>query len=722
MKVRKVRRAGGSSARVCDCCVDHGYVKVARGSLPDVDLDFAADRRQEVKQHLEERYNKGGAQRVFAAGTFTTIKLRTAITDIGRIHRLPIATVKYITKIIDPEMSWTDVMKLAVKDKRIREFIEKNPEVFEEMIPILKQPRAAGIHPSAFIIIPERVKGEKVDCFDLLPIRKMGDQLVSEISGYDIDEIGILKNDVLGIQELTRLSSMLDMIESVYGVRYTILQIASQYLNDPKVFEVLRGGNTQGVFQMSSKGMTKLLKRVKPTDIEDLIAVEALFRPATLSVGAADAYADYKNGVREPEYLWGTQEILRHEYGLFVYQESVALVARKVGGLSLGDGVNLVKAISKKKAEKVHKFKSKFLEGAEKNGCPKEAAQKIWDTIEASSSYLFNRSHATAYGLTAYVGAWLKTHYPTPFYTVVLRDQEKEKIPDLIQEMRSIGDTEVVQPDVNVSGADFVPDYKENKIYWSLGRIKNLGVKAVDYIVKEREFMGEFVSLEDFISRVFRARLKKGRKVADTEGGSNEERCPVNTQHVRHLILAGAFDKVENIGSVTERWGLLQKASDILGFPISEKSFPLDLVDKHYFWSRMQIEISSFGSVDYRRICDNEEKPEAVKRVRYTGLDELSDMFISIEKGLFCCTITGVTERSYTDSKTGEDKMYGKIDLQQNIDTNNMVIWDDVWSEHRREFLKAVGRMVVCVARIRWSDYDEKNTLQLGKSSYYKII
>ena len=326
MKIRTITRCKQSSMAM-DAYSDSGYIKAHHGSLPDIDSDFAADRRGDVKEYLEQRYNQNNLQRVFSAGTFTTVKIKSAIKDVARTHKIPMGTTNYLTAILEDGMTWTDLMKLAVTDKRIREFINKYPDVFEEILPLMGQARSAGIHASALIITPEYVKDEVVNCYDLLPIRKMGDLLVSEISGYDVDAIGILKNDVLGIQELTRLSDMLTLIEKEYGVRYTILQIVSQYLEDKKAFELLQQGHTQGVFQMSGQGITRFIKQLKPDCVKDLIASVALFRPGTLESGAAQGYVDAKNNLIEPEYLYGTYDILKDTYGFIVYQEQVANIA-----------------------------------------------------------------------------------------------------------------------------------------------------------------------------------------------------------------------------------------------------------------------------------------------------------------------------------------------------------------------------------------------------------
>ena len=707
-----------------DAYSDSGYIKAHHGSLPDIDSDFAADRRGDVKEYLEQRYNQNNLQRVFSAGTFTTVKIKSAIKDVARTHKIPMGTTNYLTAILEDEMTWTDLMKLAVTDKRIREFINKYPDVFEEILPLMGQARSAGIHASALIITPEYVKDEVVNCYDLLPIRKMGDLLVSEISGYDVDAIGILKNDVLGIQELTRLSDMLTLIEKEYGVRYTILQIVSQYLEDKKAFELLQQGHTQGVFQMSGQGITRFIKQLKPDCVKDLIASVALFRPGTLESGAAQGYVDAKNNLIEPEYLYGTYDILKDTYGFIVYQEQVANIARKIGGLSLGDGVNLVKALSKKKLEKVRKFKEKFFIGAEKNHCPKEAADAIWDTTESAAKYLFNKSHATAYGLTAYVGAWLKAHYPMPFYTVILRDCDDDKLPILMNEMKAVGGATIVQPDINVSGLNFTPDYKNNKIYWSLTRIKWVGSKAVEYIVKERTRYGDFVNLEEFIRRIFRQKFVKFKNWDDPADGTqwDLEKNPVNARVVRNLIYAGAFDNCDHLSTICDRYKLLQQAAEMLGFYISEKEVPEGMENKHYFWSQQQITLAGVGSVDYRRIWNTLDKPNSAKAYRFLDFDNLNDIYLKIKKAAIVGTIIEVHDKTYKSRQDNQTKHFGKITLQQNTNTAEMVLWDAAWEENKHLFVKREGAIIAAVVNIKWSDYNERNELQVNKGAFVTDI
>lgn len=719
MKIVNIKHVNGKKAIVRDSYVGDGYVKAKHGSLPDVDLDFQADRRPEIKTYLEQRYNKAGMQRVFSAGTFTTIKIKTAIKDICRVHRVSVGTANYITSIVEKDnMTWTDFMRLAAKDKRVRDFVEKNPEVFEEIVPLMEQTRSAGIHASAVIVTPEYVKNKKVDCFDLLPIRKMDGMLVSELSGYDADALGILKNDVLAIQELTRLSDMLHLIKSYYKSDYTTLDIVINHANDPKVLKTISEGNTQGVFQMSGDGITRFIRRMQPEDIKDLIALVALFRPGPLDTGAADMYCDVKNLGVEPEYLWGTYDILKDTYGQIVYQEQIAQLAQKIGGLSLGDGVNLVKAISKKKIEKVNKFKDKFFEGAKVNGCPNEAAKEIWDSAEKFASYAFNSAHATAYGLTAYVGAWIKTYYPMPFYSVVLRDVKEEKLPKVMSEIRQFGQVELCQPDINISGRDFMPDYKNNKIYWSLARIKFVGLAAVDYIVRERNNYGDFLSMEEFIGRIFRNKLDKSKKKKEADDEATPKN-PVNTRMVKHFIYSGVFDTLEGIKKPHERYRLMQKAQELLGLNIDEKEIPADKIDKDYFWTQKQVAMSGFSSVDYRAIWTAQGVATSNKWLDFVDLNGAP---VEKKTMVTAATIVEVHDKVYKSKQDGSVKHFGKVLLQQNTETTECILWSEAWSEKQDLFIGHENSIIAATVMVKYSDYNEKNELQINKGAYTALV
>lgn len=731
MKILSVKHIKNTTpTKVLDCFVGSGYLQGASGSLPDVDCDFQADRRQEVKEYIEQRYNHDGKQRVFSAGTFTTLKLKAILKDVSRVHRVPVNIVNYITAIFeDDKMDWTDLFLLAAENKKVKAFIMDYPQVIEDIRTLMGQPRSSSIHASALLVTPDYKDGKDMEAFDFTPIKKVDGMLVSEFSGYDLDEQGLLKNDCLGIKELSKLQAVIQACNDKYNANLTFQGIVQSKLDDAKVYDLLQKGYTQNVFQFSSKGMTKFLMSMKPEKIEDLIAANALFRPATLDSGSADKYVDCKLGDAEPVYLWGTYNAMKHTYGVLCYQEQLAQIAREVGGLSLGEGVKLVKFISKKKQEKINAYKDKFLNGALKNGCPNEDAIAIWNMFEVAGTYLFNKSHATAYAVTAYVGAYLKANYPTAFYTVALQWAKDDEIPTLMSEMELCSNAKIVAPDINISGVTFYTDYDTNEIFWSLSRIKMLGIKATEYIVSERDARGLFTSIENFIDRVFKYKLKKYQYWDDPDNPEESIKCPVNARHVKNLILSGCFDKIEKVQSVVERYAILDKAASLLGFKIEEKDIPSDLRDKHYFWSQQQISISGIGSVDYKRIFDKSESKPIIKgKASWALLKKITDPEYDGKRVAVCACIVDIEEKKYVDKKTGDSKIYCKILLQQNNDLVEMMIWNDEWANKRSTITNGnnIGslknKIIICSAIVKYSDYIGGNTLQLYKSSIVQIL
>lgn len=866
---------------VRDAYVDKGLVEGGHSALPDIDVDYASDRRQEIKEYLEQRYNVGGAQRVFSAGTFSSLKLKAVLKDVARVHRVPHSLVNYITAIFDDNMDWTGLFKLAAVNKKVNRFVQDYPQVIEDIRTLMGQPRAASIHASAIIVTPDNRDGRPAECFDFLPIRKMDGLLVSEFDGYSVDEIGLLKEDVLATKELSKLSAVIGIVNRTYGKQHTIESITREELTDAKTYRLLSEGYTQNVFQFASRGITRFIQDVQPTNIEDLIVVNALYRPATLDIGATEDYVRYKRGEVAPVYNFGTYDATKNTYGLQVYQEQFMSIAHTLGGFDLGKTDILRKAIGKKKADLMASLKDDFIAGAIANGCPEYEAQEIWHKIETAGGYSFNRcisgkekihrpscgrwhptigemyrlmndpayakatnhthlrnkylrngfgiafslnederlvknrivdiryegvkplyritlgdgrtievtanhkhptqrgkvrtdelvagsdqlfvnngydstelatvksieyigeeevydvemaapyhsfvtgngvvtcnSHAAAYALTAYCGAWLKANYPTAFYTVALQWADDKEIPALMAEMEECSRARIVPPDINLSQAEFFTDYTTDEIYWSLTRIKMVGGKTVEYIVRERERGGKFTSVENFIHRTFRYKLKKYAYWDDPDNADEAVKVPVNARHVRHLVLSGCFDKVEGVKAVTERHSLLQRAARELGFALDEKEFPAELTAKHYFWSMQQIATSGIGSIDYRRIYDNSEARAAIKgKATYLSLREVMDPDNEGRRAAVCATVTETAEVGYTDKTTGERKKFCKLTLQQNNDLLEAVLWSDFYEVHRAEVAALKGRVVILTAGIKYSDFSGCNTLNSYKTS-----
>lgn len=954
MIVKDVRiKQSETPVQALDCLAGDGFRQGDAGSLADIDVDFASDRRQEVKEYLEYRYNINGKQRVFSAGTYSTMKLKAVLKDVCRVHKVPVSYVNYITAIFEDDgMSWTDLFKLAATNKKVNKFVKDYPQAIEDIRSLMGQPRSASVHASAIIVTPNTKDGEEVECFDYTPIKKVDDILVSELDGYSIDETGLLKNDCLGIKELAKIQSVIDECNRVYCAGITFEGLVRSELDDEKTYRILCKGHTQNVFQFSSAGMTRFLMDIKPECINDLIAANALYRPATLESGSTQRYLDCKTGNVAPVYLWGTYEALKHTYGQLAYQESLAQMAQEIGGFSLGEGVNLVKYISKKKVDKIHAMKGKFMEGAKEKGCPQEDATLIWDMIESGGSYLFNKcisgkealyrtnsgewaptieemyrimndlgyaertghielhrqyrnegygmsfslneyqrlvknnildirymgkhalyritledgktldvtcnhthptkrgnvrtdelvpgkdymfvnvghdnndrhrscilnprkghsdfikcpgnelvklkycrrnlmkgiyeerdqddrrlenhhangnhserglntvlikvksveymgeddvydvemegpyhtflttgrvvtcnSHATAYAITSYVGAWLKANYPTAFYTVALQWADDKEIVMLMSEMEQCSSAKIVPPDINLSGSKFFTDYRTDKIFWSLTKIKMVGNKAVNYILAERDKNGNFTTVENFIHRIFKYKLKKYQYWDDPDNEEETTRVPVDARHVKHLILAGCFDKLEGVKAVTERYSILDVAARELGFRLSETDFPAELIDKHYFWSMQQISVSGVGSIDYQRIYNNSEAKDKLRgKVSYMSLRGTLDLDNEGKRVAICATVTEVNEISYKDKSTGEKKKFCKLKLQQNNDQTELVMWSEYYAGHKKEVAELKDKVIIVSAVIKYSDYNNSNSLQTYKTSILMSI
>ena len=718
MKVTDIHiRKTASPITVTDCFVNKGLVSGGHASLPDIDVDYASDRRQEIKEYLEERYNTAGRRRVFSAGTFTTMQLKAALKDVARVHRVPHGTVNYITAMLDDGTDWTGLFRQAAVNKKLKDFIQTYPEVIEEVRLVLGQPKAASIHASAIIVTPETRNGKPAECFDFLPIREMDGVLVSEFDGYSVDEIGLLKEDVLATKELAKLNSIIGLVNEHYGQSLSIERITGRELEDEKTYRLLSEGNTQNVFQFSSPGITRFIQDVRPDCIEDMIAINALYRPATLDIGATEDYIRFRRGEVAPVYNYGCYEATNNTFGIMVYQEQFMSIAHTLGDFDLGKTDLLRKAIGKKKADLMATLKADFIAGAVRNGCPDYEAEEIWHKIEVAGKYSFNRSHAAAYALTAYCGAWLKANYPSAFYTVALQWADDKEIPSLMAEMERCSAAKIVPPDINRSGVEFFTDYATDEIFWSLTRIRQVGIKTVEYIVSERT-RGKFECIENFIHRIFRYKLKKYCYWEDPDNPDEAVKVPVNARHIKNMILAGCFDRIENVRAVTERYAVLERAAKELGFSLSDKDFPAEMRDKHYFWSQQQIAVSGIGSIDYRRIFDSSEARQTVRgKASYLSLEEVSRDENDGRRAAVCATVVDVAEHSYKDRETGQRKRFAKLTLSQNNHLTECVCWNDYYIAHRTEILSLKGKVVILTAMIRYSDYNGCNALQMTKNS-----
>lgn len=473
------------------------FLNPDRISMPDIDMDFADDRRGEVIEYVSQKYGK---DKVAGIITFGTMAARASVRDTGRVLGWPYAEVDTIAKLIPPPVQGRHIpLSKSVKEiAELREIYEKDART-KELLDLASRLEGTVRHASQHacgVVIADKPLTEYV------PTQKgqNGDvDVITQYSLHSIEDIGLLKMDFLGLANLTVIQNTLEIIEAVYGEKIDMTKIP---LDDKKAFELFGRGETTGVFQLESDGMKRYIKELKPTEIEDIIAMVALYRPGPMQW--IDNFIRRKNGKEDIVYEHPLMEdALKNTYGIPVYQEQVMQVSKDMAGFTGGEADTLRKAMGKKIASLMKQMKAKFTDGAVKKGVPKNQAESVFGRLEDFAAYGFNKSHATCYAMIAYQTAYLKAHYPNCFMAALMNSdcRDIDRITIEVEECRKMG-LEVLPPDVNESFAKFGIVPNTNKIRWGLLAIKNLGEDIIHTIVKERKKNGPYKGLEDFISRI----------------------------------------------------------------------------------------------------------------------------------------------------------------------------------------------------------------------------
>ncbi|MCP9447350.1 MAG: DNA polymerase III subunit alpha, partial [Nitrospira sp.] len=488
------------------------FLNPERISLPDIDMDFCMERRGEVINYVVEKY---GSDHVAQIITFGTLGAKAAIRDVGRVLEMPYAEADKVAKLVPNQLNIT-LQEALDLEPRLREMVQTDAKV-SELMKIAQSLEGLARHASthaAGVVISEG------PLTDYVPLYKgANDEIVTQYSMGDIEKIGLVKFDFLGLKTLTMIRRAETLINEKRPDAVP-LRIDRIPFDDEKTFALLSSGKTTGVFQLESSGMRDLLMGFRPDRFEDIIAIIALYRP-----GPMDLIPDFiKRKQGKVPITYETPElepILKETYGVIVYQEQVMAIANKVAGFSLGQADILRRAMGKKKPEEMEKLRAKFLEGAMKNKIPEKKAERLYELIQKFAGYGFNKSHAAAYAVLCYQTAYLKAHYPTEFMAALMTTDmgNTDKIMGYFTECRNLG-IKVLGPDINVSGKNFT--VVDGAIRFGLAAIKNVGEGAVESIVEIRNRTGPFSSLFDFCRRVD---LRK-----------------VNKRMLEGLIKTGAFD------------------------------------------------------------------------------------------------------------------------------------------------------------------------------------
>ncbi|HEV7767529.1 MAG TPA: DNA polymerase III subunit alpha, partial [Thermoanaerobaculia bacterium] len=468
------------------------FLNPERISMPDIDIDFCMNRRGRVIDYVREKY---GEENVAQIITFGTMAAKSVVRDVGRVMGHQYAFVDKISKMIPggPGVTLTD----AKKDSQLLADAIRNDEEVRKIIEIGEKleglSRHAGMHAAGVVITPEPVT-------NYVPLyRTNRDEIVTQFDMRVVEKMGLLKMDFLGLRTLTVIDDAIKSAKQIEGVD---IDIETLPLDDPEVFRLFQEGRTKGVFQFESGGMVDLLRKARPTQFEDLAALNALYRPGALDAGMVDEYVKRKNGTSKARYLVPVmKELLEETYGVIVYQEQVMQIAQKVAAYSLGQADLLRKAMGKKDAAVMAAERGKFVDGAVRNGYDKKKANEIFDYIEPFARYGFNKSHSVAYALVAYQTAWLKVHYPRHFMAALMSSEmdRTDAVVKFIGEAKQMG-IEVLPPDVNESNMFFT--VVGRNIRFGLGAVKGVGESAVESVLAARQKIGRFSSLLQFCEEV----------------------------------------------------------------------------------------------------------------------------------------------------------------------------------------------------------------------------
>jgi DNA polymerase-3 subunit alpha len=491
------------------------FLNPDRISMPDIDVDFADDKREKVIQYVRDKY---GADSVSQIITFGTLSARAVLKDVGRVLGIPLSTIESITKLIPVEQGKVRPLKDALDTiadlKWVKESSdEKIKTLVSASLALEGLNRNAGMHAAGVVIAPGCIS-------DYVPLYKTpATEVMTQYNMKDLEKAGLLKMDFLGLRTLTVMENAMRLIQENHGVTIDLDEIPE---DDQKTFELFARGDTVAVFQFESSGMRDWLRKLKPTTISDLVAMNALYRP-----GPMEMIGDFiarKHGIEPIRYMHPTLEpILKETYGVIVYQEQVMKIASEIAGFSLAKADLMRRAMGKKDKDLMANMKKEFVTGAMGRGLDKKPAEDIFDLIGKFASYGFNKSHSVAYSVIAYQTAYLKAHYTAEYMAATLTSEigNTDKIPPLIDDCRH-GGIQVLPPDVNESGKDFTVVH--GAIRFGLVAIKNVGQSAIESVVQARCSKGPFANLFDFCSRID-LRL-------------------ANRKCLEGLIQAGAFDSL----------------------------------------------------------------------------------------------------------------------------------------------------------------------------------
>jgi DNA polymerase-3 subunit alpha len=523
------------------------FLNPERVSLPDIDIDFCERRRGEVITYVTEKYGRENVAQII---TFGTMKARAVVRDVGRVMEFPISEVDRVAKLIPATLDMT--LDKAIEEIPALADLERKDERVRDLLKVARRlegmTRHASIHAAGVVIAPKPL----TEFVPLYKSQKNDNEITTQWSMKEIERVGLLKMDFLGLSTLTLLDDAVKHIKETTG---DVIDLEQLPLDDAKTFALFCAGQTHGVFQFESSGMRDTLRKAKPQRLEDLIALNALYRPGPLKGGVVDSYINRRHGREEIKYeLPQMETVLKESYGVIAYQEQVMRLASELAGFTLGEADLLRKAMGKKSASVMQAQRERFLNGAKAKGINEKKAIKVFDLMEFFAGYGFNKSHSTTYALLAYQTAYLKANYPQHFMAALMtiESQDSEKVSLYLSECRDLG-VPILPPDINKSELHFT--VQPGGVRFGLGAVKNVGEGAILSMLAARKTLGEIRSLFELVEQVDMRLVNKKVFESLAKAGAFDTLAPATSRgplHWRAKIVAG-LDRIVDHGGRFQR-------------------------------------------------------------------------------------------------------------------------------------------------------------------------
>lgn len=687
------------------------FLNPGRKSMPDIDTDFCQIRRDEVIDYCVEKY---GRSKVCNIGTFGTMKARAAVRDVARVLGFPPSFADHIAKMIPFNYSIQEALEENMElkkeyhnDKNVKKIIDVAMEL-EGLI------RNQSVHAAGVII-------SSIDIDELIPLVKTNDVIATAYDMSSVERLGFVKMDFLGLRTLTLIDDTVKMIKKVQGKEIDVYNLP---LDDRKTFELFCNGDTVGVFQVESPGFKRLLKELKPTDINDIISALALYRPGPLESGLVKNFIEAKHDPSKIKYLHpDLEEILKETYGVIVYQEQIMMIANKFANFTLSQADDLRKAMGKKKPEIMEKYRQTFIEGCINNGYPEELAKELFDIIEKFAGYGFNKSHSAAYGILTYITAYLKANYLHEYLTCLLKSVEgnPKKLKVFLRECFE-KEIKVLPPDINKSNESFDIEIIDNQkvIRYGFLGIKGLGEAVVNEIIKKRTT--PFTSVDDFASRVNHQIVNKKAFEILILSGCFDSLYPNRKELLDSLdqiinksknkvasLFSNKMQKEERIKS-TDELEILQWEKEFLGVYLSDH--PLNKlnikIDKTISALKDSIQEENLDNKEVKVIGVITNLQEKITKKGKMAIFELDDPSDSIE----------VVVYPYVFQENSEKIKEGKIVVVE----GEVVVEGNDENEDEEKNLKIICQRIYDInEKSEINERSEENNPKVQKSATYKI-